>query len=374
VPKRGNRQRDAARRKQSQESSRPAASRETPIPQRGLRRRLLALAAITIVCVAAAGTYVATAATRDPSAGRLGAADQPADAGQLASITRDPHVIALQTNGDTYRRVTVTPLPIGDSEPLLTSLECQRVHFAAGLGICLGVDPWSGGAVTFDAAHEPVHRLDISGLPSRARVSPDGRLGAMTVFVTGHSYAEGGFSTSTVLIDMATGARLFDLEELAVTRDGQAFQAADFNFWGVTFTPDSNVFYATLATGGKTYLIKGDVAGRTATVIRDNVECPSLSPDGQRLAFKKRMSEGLSGVTWRLHVLDLATMEERPLPELRSVDDQVEWLDDGHLIYSLPDQGPPSTIRPDLWILPLDGEPELVATGAMSPAVVNPGP
>ncbi len=194
----------------------------------------------------------------------------------------------------------------------------------------------------------------------------------MTVFVTGHSYADGGFSTSTVLIDMATGARLFDLEELAVTRDGQGFQAADFNFWGVTFTPDSNVFYATLATGGKAYLIRGDVAGRTATVIRYNVECPSLSPDGQRLAFKKRMSEGLSGVTWRLHVLDLATMEERPLPELRSVDDQVEWLDDGHLIYSLPDQGPPSTIRPDLWVVALDGEPELVATGAMSPAVVNP--
>ena len=42
-----------------------------------------------------------------------------------------------------------------------------------------------------------------------------------------------------------------DLETLQITRDGQPFKNADFNFWGVTFAQDSNTFYATLGTGGR---------------------------------------------------------------------------------------------------------------------------
>ena len=36
--------------------------------------------------------------------------------------------------------------------------------------------------------------------------------------------------------------------------------AVDVNFWGVTFARDSDRFYATMATGGKTYLIEGSVS------------------------------------------------------------------------------------------------------------------
>ena len=86
-------------------------------------------------------------------------------------------------------------------------------------------------------------------------------------------------------------------------------QSEDFNFWGVTFSAeDSNRFYATVRSAGKTYLLEGDVGERTMTVLRENVECPSLSPDGTRIAFKK-LTDGLIG-QWRLHVLDLATMEQ----------------------------------------------------------------
>ena len=47
-------------------------------------------------------------------------------------------------------------------------------------------------------------RSASTGMPSRARVSPDGRYGAVTLFVTGHAYADRGtFSTQTTLIDMA---------------------------------------------------------------------------------------------------------------------------------------------------------------------------
>jgi hypothetical protein len=68
--------------------------------------------------------------------------------------------------------------------------------------------------------------------------------------------------------------------------------APNVNFWGITFARDSDRFYATMATGGRvaeiganggTHLIEGSVAARTAKVIHDNVECPSLSPDGTRI-------------------------------------------------------------------------------------------
>ena len=39
-------------------------------------------------------------------------------------------------------------------------------------------------------------------------------------------------------------------------------------------------------------------------MIHDNVECPSLSPDGTRIGYKKLV--GKDG-KWRFHVLDLAT-------------------------------------------------------------------
>ena len=78
--------------------------------------------------------------------------------------------------------------------------------------------------------------MRVGGVPSRARVSPDGRYGATTVFVTGHSYAStGAFSTETLIIDLATGQSLGNLEEWKVEKDGQTIDAPDVNFWGVTF-------------------------------------------------------------------------------------------------------------------------------------------
>ena len=66
-------------------------------------------------------------------------------------------------------------------------------------------------------------------------------------------------------------------------------------------------------------------------VLRDGVECPSLSPDGKRIVFKSRIG---SKTRWRLKVLDLATLTDHPVAETRSIDDQAEWLDDDTLVYS----------------------------------------
>ncbi len=182
-------------------------------------------------------------------------------------------------------------------------------------------------------------------MPSRARVSDDGRLGSVTTFVAGHSYASlGVFSTQARIFDMVKGTTIVkSLENWPVTKDGKVVNAADRNFWGVTFAPDGDTFYATLATGGTTYLVRGSIAKKSMTTIHENVECPSISPDGTRIAYKKRT--GADGL-WRLTVLDLATMSETPLAETQPIDDQVEWLDDDTVIYGNGEA---------IWSVPADG-------------------
>jgi Tol biopolymer transport system component len=207
------------------------------------------------------------------------------------------------------------------------------------------------------------HTLPVEGSPSRARVSPDGRYGAVTMFITGQAYVNiGQFSTDTIFLDMATGGKIGDLGNFTVFNGQHQVTADDRTFWGVTFGRDSDRFYATMATGGRTYLIKGSVSAGTARVLHGNVECPSISPDGTRIAFKRRT--GNRARVWRLTVLNLRTMRETPLAERRSVDDQAEWLDNNRLLYAL---------GGDVWSVPADGSglPTRFVAGASSPAVVR---
>lgn len=248
-----------------------------------------------------------------------------------------------------------------------TGLTCDRVHVAAaGAGLCIARG--SGFADGYEARIlgpdlRVRNAVALAGIPSRARVSPDGRHGAVTMFVAGHSYAaEGSFSTQTTLIDLVAGRKLADLEDFVVTRRGRRITAVDVNFWGVTFSRDGDRFYATLATGGSTYLIEGSLRARTARVLLENVECPSLSPDETRIAYKQRTRS--ESVPWRETVLDLATMRRTPLAETRSVDDQAEWIDADSIAYGL---------GGDVWTVPADGggEPRRLIADADSPAVVR---
>jgi hypothetical protein len=128
-----------------------------------------------------------------------------------------------------------------------------------------------------------------------------------------------------------------------------------------------DAFYVTAAVGGRTWLTRGSLSGRTLTSIRADVECPSLSPDHTRIAFKRRGD--LPAGHWRLAVYNLATGAETVLAETRSVDDQVAWLDDGHVIYGLEREGSASS---DVWVVPADGTgaPRVLVPDASSPAVV----
>jgi hypothetical protein len=280
----------------------------------------------------------------------------------------------LATDGDAYRRIAIASLE-NPSQRVITDVQCQRFHFQHGRGIALGGANGTGGACVLDDALNVVRTLPIAGVPSRARVSPDGARAGMTFFVAGDSYATAGFSTRTYALDLVDpAAQARDLEKLALWRGGVRVEALDINYWGMTFPRDGQSFYATVATNDHRYLVQANLASNEALVKHDDVECPSLSPDGRRIAFKKRIGSG-SSIEWRVSVLDVESGVERRIEsENRNVDDQVEWLDDHHLLYAVRDAGPPPTLRPDLWSLAIDGSspPQLFLKGAMSPVVVRP--
>jgi hypothetical protein len=265
-----------------------------------------------------------------------------------------------------YTRFAVASLTDeGPGRALPAGPSCVRLTFRAGAGVCLGQPgPTTFPVIALDGALKETRRLALAGIPSRSRISPDGRYAGITAFITGHSYAQPGqFSTAATIVDLRTGKVAGDLErDFKVTVDGKVMSARDRNFWGVTFAADNDTFYATAATGGKTWLIRGSVAKRTAHAIHSNAECPSLSPDGKRIAFKKAV--GGPGV-WRFTVLDLASGRETRLSEKRSIDDQLEWLDDDHLLYALADTS---------YVVAADGSgtPDVFMHSADSPAVVRP--
>ncbi|NUO47755.1 MAG: hypothetical protein HOV80_02740 [Polyangiaceae bacterium] len=321
-------------------------------------RRLL-FGVIALVTLGAAGAYVAVRARQArPHAAGASAAS--------TSVGEGPRVLFrnLSQADGSFGQVGQLALGVDAAERSLASLSCVRLHYAAGRGLCLE----GGGSLTepatlrtFGSDFTPRWTLPLSGLPSRARVSPHGRYGAITVFVTGHGYNDVDMSTQTLILDLEKDAVAADLESFEVTRDGAKFSAPDFNFWGVTFASDDDRFYATLASGKSTWLVEGRVSEKRVSALRENAECPSLSPDDKRLAYKKRTS---TPGEWRLHVLDIASGSETPVAEERSIDDQVEWLDETHILY----KNGPSVFSIDV----TDGSPaKLFLDRAASPAVVR---
>jgi hypothetical protein len=276
-------------------------------------------------------------------------------------------------NDDTFHKVGIAGLGDPGGGAFFSSLTCERVYFGGGRGLCLAdagrTDEPIWWAQIFDETFALLQRVELKGSPSRVRVSPDGRLAAATMFESGHSYVEHGFSTKTTLVDLEHGVSLGDLEAFETRRDGQLFHADDFNFWGLTFAADSDTFYATLDTAGVSYLVKGGVRARAMTVMRGGVECPSLSPDNTRIAFKRRIGAKSLG-WWQIAILNLKSMAEtRIAKETRSVDDQVEWMDDDRVVYHLTG----GSTAADLWSVRVDdsAEPVQIRAASYSPAIVR---
>ncbi|MFI0899381.1 TolB family protein [Streptomyces sp. NPDC020983] len=336
----------------------------------GTRAKLLVLLTGVLVLALVAGVAVWRAAGRADRKNQVQAGGPAVHAGDVSLAPGAGPRIVFRSMAWGPHRDELAGVPAADPDGPRTAsgVKCLRFYAAGGTGVCLqaerGAVNDSYRALILDSRLRTTRRVDLAGIPTRARVSPSGRMAAWTVFVGGDSYAGTDFSTRTSILDTRTGALQSTLEDYALTRDGRRVRAADVNYWGVTFADDTH-FYATAATGGRTYLIRGDTSTRTAVTLRSNVECPSLSPDGTRIAFKKRVPGLSADAPWRLYVLDLATLEDHPTAETRNVDDQAVWADNRTLSYSLPgDYGS------DLFTVPADGTgaPVLLTPSALSPS------
>ncbi|AUG80248.1 TolB-like translocation protein [Kitasatospora sp. MMS16-BH015] len=273
-------------------------------------------------------------------------------------------------------RDEVVSVPAGqpDGPRTASGVKCLRFHAAAGYGICLqavhhGALEDSYRAVVLDSKLHELHGYPAVGIPTRDRVSPSGHHVAWTVFVSGDSYGGTDFSTRTAIADTRDWHVDDNLETYAIVKDGRPYRASDVNVWGVTFSAaDDNLFYATVATGGRTYLVRGDIAGRTLTTLHENVECPSLSPDGTKIAYKRRVPGLPSDAQWRLYVLDLRTMTETATAEQRQIDDQTVWADGSTLVYALP-----GDFGADLWTVPADGSgsAQVLLKAGLAPAYLG---
>jgi hypothetical protein len=303
---------------------------------------------------------------------RSGAASAVSVKSSGSTVQGDRVVFRNTASGAGYGMVAVVPLEVPDSARSVTDLPCDRVYAVDDVLSCLRTDAGiltTFEAAVYDAAGQQRDAWPLPGIPSRTRISPDGQLVATTSFVTGHSYAGTGFSTETV-IKSVDGTDFGNLQDFTMLVGDSELTTVDRNVWGVTFADDGDTFYATAASSGSTWLMQGSLAARTLTALRSTAECPSISPDGKRVAYKKNRGTGPL-MHWDITVLELASGKETVIPMEQSVDDQLEWLDDSTLLYGQPRAG--AVGDSDVWAIEAaaDSRPELLIEHAWSPAVVR---
>jgi hypothetical protein len=328
---------------------------------------------LAVVCALAVGATVAYLVVSRHDQNTI-AQEASADVSHtsLAAIEAQPHIVFRNmAPGAAYGTVAMVPLRDPAGPRVVTSTPCERVYATTRNVICLSSDR---GFITTYGAHildddlRQTQSLPFIGVPSRARLSKDGSYAATTSFTSSDSYASLSFSTRTY-ISQVGGRTIGNLEDFTLLHDGRSIKPVDRNYWGVTFAGDDDTFYATVRWSGHTWLVRGSMSRRTLVTLHEDAECPSLSPDGTQIVYKQRGDLPLG--TWRLVDFDVASGKVTPLAETRSVDDQVEWLDDSHVIYGLPRPSRPSVV--DVWSVPVsgDGRPHLFIPEASSPAVVR---
>ena len=356
------------------EAATPVSPAETGRTAFTARTRWLVLALVATLVLGGSLAYLLGASAQQRAASQAPPSVDVAPSAGPSTPARPPtpHIVFVNTAGGTgYGTIATVPLAEPGSARSLSGVPCERVFANRSSLVCLraaGPLPGVTRALTVDTAWGVTGGWDLNGVLSRTRVSEPAGHVATTTFVSGHTYASSDFVTET-RIRTGAGEDLGNLEDFAITVEGQPLTAPDRNVWGVTFSrSDADLFYATVASGDRRWLARGSIAGRSLTSIAPDVECPSLSPDGTKIAFKRRVP-GL-GVAWRLEVMDLSTGQVTAVKERRSIDDQPEWLDDRTVLYGMPRAGNDGS---DVWAVDVvaDSLPAVAIEYAWSPAVVR---
>ena len=271
----------------------------------------------------------------------------------LGDLVLKPPFVIFRTLApqDAHGHVAVVSLDPGEAARHVSTLACARVHYAGGAGLCLVIESAPDSSINvayvFDHTFTRRHRLVLPGVPTRARVSPNGRRASITTYAETEAPEGERLVTDSVIIDVASGSVLANLRSFRIEHEGPPL-TGPVDISSVAFEPDGDRFFATLATATTRYLVAGSVDERRLTTLRDGVASEALSPDGRHLVVKRR---GAGPAVWRLVVIDLHTWAERALNQgSRSVDDQVEWLDNDHVMFH--DVVDDTTA---VWMLPIDG-------------------
>ena len=284
----------------------------------------------------------------------------------------DPSTTAVafvnRTPGDDYGKAGIMTF---DGERIITELKCTRIDLNSTSGLCLNKPEnplGSGHGLLLDTQLLSLGKFTVTD-PSRAAVSPDGSLVAWTGFTEGHDYGEvGEFSTLTQIINIERGLAVDLEQDFQVIIDGEVDRSIDHNFWGVTFL-NNDVFYATLGTSDSMYIVEGSTSRGTVEAKFENASCPEVSPDGLTIVAKEQR-----GDQFQLVAIDVATGTRRDLGETRSVDDQVEWLDNDSILYAIVNEDEGTEAQPayDVYVLNTapGASPRLLIPFADSPAAV----
>ena len=281
-------------------------------------------------------------------------------------------LVVNRVPGDDYGRLAIRHT---DGTRTLLDRSCLRVHIAGNHGVCLSKA--EGLTASFDTTFFEASNLDKdikdypSALPSRARISPNGRFSAVTAFVSGSSYVDIGAETTTLLtIDEIDSTRLLrGGNQFEINSEEDRFKNLNAQYWGITFGADEDEVYVTGFYGEQPEIMHGTLNNMTIEPTGWVGSCPSLSPDGKTLVFKEMRQDG----SFELVAVDVATNTKMKLGEARSVDDQVEWLDNDTILYALHPEGGDNPVQPefDIWMLDIaeGSEPALFLPNADSPAV-----
>lgn len=332
-------------------------------------RPLLPAILLTIAVLSAAGLAIAsfTGFAQRTNAPMQSSAPLPEG---LSSIPLENVVVFRDTKAtDNYGKVAWIPLADLQGARTNTGLSCDRVYRTGGMLSCLSVN--RGMNTTYEAdiysvGGQRLASTPLPGEPSRTRVSATGMVG-VTAFITGESYENVGFSTQTT-IKSPGGKDLGNIQDFTLKIGDKTLTAEDRNLWGVTFAKDGNTFYATAASGKQTWLMQGSLTDKTMTALSENAECPSISPNGKLIAYKKRRADS-QPAHWDIAVQDLAKGTEQLYPLESGFDDQLEWLDSSTLLFGQPRADNPGDA--DIYSIELKSGavPELFLEHAWSPSV-----